>query len=738
MNKKSLFITSVLAVSMLAGCGLFKVKKTGTSTPSEGSVESGGINSDVIPATFDTTTIINNLKNMTSFSLTGTEKKDYKFNGSLKSSGQAIDQTVKSTSSTTVDIEGETYFLTGQSEKRTTISAEALAQAFGITVDQLPDYKTTIENYLRCTIEINQTAGTVTLNDDSAPYQMGQGYDSDAKQWYSFMYSDNYRSSGYILESERRKENRSMADYLLDGIDGFIDGIKDGTYDSSTGKITKNAEAGHPIQFDSDTYVTKIVATVRDNYIVEMKADVDVAASTGQTILQSGENYIEYKFSNINTKHVTLPVTEVGCKNGKHHEAVYECLPEGHRQYCSECYKYLSELENHDCSHNDHNLCEICIGIPDLEPYENPELTSADGDPYLEVQVSKSTHEIIGGSYAYGDDFDYYSESTSEGYWYCYFNEFEGAAIEIISPTGTPAYFIEGHCATSETYTYKIYKGITFVEGSDGAADTYNGKESLKAACAEITPIVVEVIDYDVNHYEESEDVQAVDNCHTKHTYTCTRCHQITKTKITHNHTRPVWSLITKEDLPFATTFSFGAYLKMECLECHETLYYGAYTSGGLSTTHDTDGLWLRSFDKDGNRLDEGNVKIPHVEDENGYCIFCRMKHVVVGNLSFEVSLHYEGQADQYMIISYPTLVEGDGYVSIMTDVDNSGVDSTTNKYVVRYYCVNSANNEVIAQIECYYNVADPNDDDAKIVKVVLTSVAGSETLEFSTINTRF
>ena len=112
MNKKSLFITSVLAVSMLAGCGLIKINRGGnsSSTPSEGSEnapESGGINSDVIPATFDTTAIINNLRNMTSFFLTGTEKKDYKFNGSYQGSTFIAEQTIKSTDTTTIDVEGE-------------------------------------------------------------------------------------------------------------------------------------------------------------------------------------------------------------------------------------------------------------------------------------------------------------------------------------------------------------------------------------------------------------------------------------------------------------------------------------------------------------------------------------------------------------------------------------------------------------------------------------------------------
>ena len=707
MNKKQLIVFSITSLLLLTSCRISKRQQT------ESQGDSTDFHSDVIPTTFDPEKVAENIQNMKSFKLTFEGDFDYSAELPFLSVSNIVSQRVERKEKASLVKNGEELNLRSEETKTKTLSLTDLATLAGTTVEELPSQLESLEDYIEGyteqDIELDQTNGVAICSKPTSITEINNLYDKEAKQYYYvYKIGDGKLTSKYQLDSSGSMD---VTDGMFGDIGTLFNNIKDGNYNKKTGVLSKTFETSY--RLGSENYLKSIEVTIRDNYVTDMKCGIDVEASFNITSAEVKKAVVDYKFENINSASITYPDTKPVCKSS-HKEFSYDHQENGHRKYCKECYKYLGELEEHH--HNDHNYCEVCEGLYDVEDYIPEEFEE---HAFVKIKKAKNGTEL----FAKGVDYSYpgmkikYQDSTS---WYVYPEE--GMVLKYSNDYGD--YFIENNCSKIVSYTYNLYKGLTIVLNESNEY-TFNGETSIKTAVAELTPVVISALGFTVSHYSTTKTEEVIDTCHTHVYYTCGRCGEITSDDIVTNHVSETFEVVKKSDLPFTPSVEREVYIKGSCEECDEVSYYGVDKSSTYD--HDHYSMYVMQYDpEDGDYIHYSTpINIPHIFDDDGVCEICGAEQHEVGPLVFLIEFNYSG----YKVINEPTLKATGEKVPSGNTTSTGGV---VEEHYVKTYFYYDRNTEETDKVELGRMVVHFDDEYGFGNVSYVELISGTETVKIT------
>ena len=593
--------------------------------------ESGNNEEGNIPATFDIEKVAENLANMESFKLTYKSDIDFTANMDFMKSGTNLNHRLIEQNEANVEVEDKALSLTSSSNEVRHLSLTDLCGALGMSEEEVVENKSDIEYNTHSTVEIDAPNNKVVMTSVSTPFAVSRAYDEAAEQYYMIYDVAGMHSGTYLLESEVDEDEFDISAFLGDSGE-FFDIVKDGNYNPETGILTKTF--AEPIEFGSDSYVTQIDVTIRDNYITKLVGLVDVARSYNASVSEVNKNTFEYGFENINSTVVNVDSPTFACSS--HKEVDYECLEKGHRPYCHKCNKYLGGIEEHH--HNDHNYCEVCKGNYDVSDYIPEGYANKDGIPFVKLTKANNGSEIFSnGSINYNLDFEYGWEDMKS--WYLFP---EDGVVITYQRAYDLQYFIENNCAQYDSIKFTLYDGIEIV--ANGKDYTFDGHEKIADAIAGKTAKEVTATVLSLSHYSTTETTRDIDDCHTEHTHTCDRCHEVVEVEIEEHHLAQTWEELDENELPFKPAYPKEKYFRAECSHCNESGYYGVDMEQLYE--HGENYIYAVQYDpEDGSVITySAYVLIPHNFDENGHCSICDCQKYELGELVFYVTHDYKGR----------------------------------------------------------------------------------------------
>ena len=633
MKKNKLLIISISSMLMLTSCSFNPIQwvKDLFNKGEPENQESGNNEEGNIPATFDIEKVAENLANMESFKLTYKSDIDFTANMDFMKSDTNLNHRLIQQNEASVEVKDKALSLTSSSNEVRHLSLTDLCGALGMSEEEAVENKSDIEQMTHSTVEIDTANNKVVMTSVSTPFAVSRAYDEAAEQYYMIYDVAGVHSGTYLLESEMDEDEFDISAFLGDTGE-FFDIVKDGNYNPETGILTKTF--AEPIEFGSDSYVTQIDVTIRDNYITKLDGLVDVARSYNASVSEVNKNTFEYGFENINSTVVNVDSPTFACSS--HKEVDYECLEKGHRPYCHKCNKYLGGIEEHH--HNDHNYCEVCEGHYDVEDYVPEGFMSVSGKPFVKIKRARGSGELFSSNGVnYELDYEYTWEDFKS--WYVYPDD--GVLLTYSTKTSA-SYFIENNCAQFAVLSYTLYSGINIVE--NGKDFTYDGHDNVADAIAGKTATVIETTVTSKYHESRTETTEELDDCHTKHTFTCDRCHEVVEVEIEEHHLAQTREELDEDELPFTPAYQKEKYFRAECSHCNESGYYGVDMEQLYE--HGENYIYATQYDpEDGSVITySAYVLIPHSFDENGHCSICDCQKYELGELVFMITHDYKGR----------------------------------------------------------------------------------------------
>lgn len=377
------------------------------------------------------------------------------------------------------------------------------------------------------------TKGEVTMvssTQSSVTYTL---YDQEAEQ--SFDYS----------EGEETRYNTDQGGMGLIDTKEVIDLIKDGQM--KDGAVEVNA--------DGEKILIKV--KLADGYISSLEADTNEGV------------HIKIAFSKYDETSFTIPeeATKPVCSwshdaNTPYH---YEKTKNGHRKYCSECYKFLGGETPHLHAHNNKGVCEICgyiDGQDDVSSKVIPGFEKGENGYYLKAEMIS---DVFTNDYSrnYDDDYSCNEFGDTDDTYFVYIKD--GVVLKEIEEDQTR---IESTCLYSQRVTYDLYKNLSSTElenikkTSSGDARTSALKTYLASFAKSATVSGYKFnLHHDYSHYV-SKDI-TLDECHKIQTQTCGDCNELIYSNVMTNHQSEL-------NVTYEVIDACHKLQKSDCPVCHE------------------------------------------------------------------------------------------------------------------------------------------------------------------------
>ena len=359
-------------------------------------------------------------------------------------------------------------------------------------------------------------------------------YDQEADQTYSYN------------EDEITKYNITN-----DGI-GIIDS-------DDIKEVIRNGNVnGDEIIAEIDGQSMAIKVSLSGEYLESLEANIDAAT------------HLKISYSRYNKTSFEIPAEahKPTCKWAHDAYTPYNYLKteQGHRKYCKDCYKFLSETKPHNHAHNDKGYCENC-GYVDGEDdvnYETPiGFERGNDDYYLQVKVVGDV--FASSEINFNSDFDYLCSDRITAWEMCSYRVFadEGVVVKFHQSTFT---FIDDTCLVSQIWTLDLYKNLSSTELKNMQPLDYDARlETLKTYLTGKT-VSSTFSGYKLhNEHSSCTNYESIvlDECHTQQVYSCNVTGEIINNYVLTDHKADF--VDTRETLDSCHTL-----VKHECPICHE------------------------------------------------------------------------------------------------------------------------------------------------------------------------
>lgn len=427
--------------------------------------------------------------------------------------------------------------------------------------------------------EIDEENNTLTVNSANSDSTVWCYFDDEVQQYvYLTKLGENSVDGQYLTQGAELNGQMNIFLNIIEAtvLFGEFDEEKGGYYYKVDERLYEYPSMKYVLtsMFQSFDY---FLLTIKDNYPYWFKifpAD-DYYTSTRIDSLD-----YELFFRDFNKTTFTIPEYSIDCD---HNLTVtsYSTSEAGHRLYCNECGKYLSNEENHSFD-SEYGVCLKC-GYCSQGEHEKDENFKYNGEYYATFAVNSKGKTVYANRVKASESPSFYIPDNYDNSYVLFYPSEKVLLIESynyddnqrIDPNS--CYYVFNHC-------YRMYVNVDLVKDEGGNYSPANGKSWSEYLTSLTAYAVREFVSFDEKHddYEKTEVV--VDECHKIEKETCKTCGNITTTMLIKTHDA-VFALTTKAEAEeiiygsitrYAYEYNESDYVlvKETCKKCSETAIY--------------------------------------------------------------------------------------------------------------------------------------------------------------------
>lgn len=507
---KALIIIPFLATMSMMACG-------GKTKPNNGG-ESNEPAPVVTPTNIETLkTNIQSMKNLTLSELASVEMSEEESLGEgLPSYQYYIAEEMRASIKVTenaVETTQDISFIIGVK------NVSVLAKSLGISTEKL------LENVSKTQpIKYYDASKDIAVVDEMTGVDNEiQWYSIEDDQWIEYEEDDGDIDVHYILDGDKDDVISEMPTVLNTIIDNASFNAKTNEF-----TITEEQAAAMPELFDGE--VKSLTLVVENNYPKTMRASLE-------------EYDVLFEISAIGTTSVTVPDAHPEpCEYDHYCSHRYEELPDGHREYCDGCDKYLAPKEAHTFPTNEdnHEYCTKCRQIVNKKSLPESFSLLADNESSWAYLYKSNTDNKI-----YLDYLRSYSNSVNLRYadnFYAYYHPITNQLVVFKAYAGNDKtlsnpyeYKLIGTCTKTLKGTIEVFSNVT-VENYEYINSSLTDEQYITFR-AENEPVQsVECYRVFTSHSSTTRHEEVINDCQTFITYTCNDCGIIDSAYSSYNH----------------------------------------------------------------------------------------------------------------------------------------------------------------------------------------------------------
>lgn len=585
-----------------------------------------------------------------------------------------------------------------------------LAETLGISMDALKQ-------------RLGSQVKSFDLEKDIA---IAESYEGEGEEYSWYLASEGQRVE-YDVDEEYAKyelEDEGDANVISDLKVALVKIADMGVLNRTNNTISVNSDAAKEIFGDSDFGSATLY--IENNYPKEMVAEL------------SGYN-AKFILTDINKTNVTIPtgIEIVKCEHEYSH--YYDELEDGHRLYCSNCYKYLAPKENHTLLESSNHLyCTVCrkqLSLVTAEDVRRVKIGEDEKESWgLIRQCTKNGTYYFEGFYTHGETKTIVSNSDLEiRYWIDYdllfvrkqYEADDNHFANLIEPET-----LQYDCYKATRNTIEVFSGVSadtfpcLLDGTFQRSDYAEIKRVSKHICSiqayifsvshTSSPAEYTVLDdcrtqitthcsvcgavtdsyVSSNHEYDYDNVKkvAIDDCHYKLLVECKKCHRedVTSYPSVSDHKNAKYTRVEsaaylklKYDVDMNSNY---VYFEMSCPTCNEISLY-EFTSTSYMYHLEDKKPQARVYTLKNGKINRHSeyVNIPHITDEYGVCPICGKDKILIDlgddvKFTLNFTLDSSNKVSYINIYSYTFAYEAE-YNEVIEDHETGN-----NLYKTTYY----------------------------------------------------